>query len=536
MANKGVKKKRINNWQIPRNKRKLYPVVDSLTLFRLHNADKIWKDNLQSQLQFEEDLELYGIKREGDRRDRKAGGARTYESWLFLLGLIYEETNTKVIRTTLAGEALVEGQPPVDIIKNQLIKLQYPSPYSMRSGVNIDPRFNVRPFRLILRILLDKRLKNLDGRIELNSSELGVFVLTEGVDETDATVDKIVNKIVESRKNGVVLPNDFGKRYPSSTKGERTIEKTIDALKSNANVFINYIEYTQLVIRDTPKSPIYIPADKIDEVKYILNDKSKVKTIDESNPYWKENFQRSYGLPPGATKDTRNFSKQAVVTDEVFKSRRVQSALIHLASQKLITSLTSEVIDEIANITGYNERQVTDALANFHPDTYSIFEVTYLKMASSSRELDTEFEKATLDIFTQLGYSTSHVGNKNLHPDGFVESSSNYSGIFDTKAYARYSITNDHYNRMTVNYIPTYQKSNFNLSFFLYVAYGFKNTIDIQIQKIAVESGINGSAITAKDLLYLLRKHKTKAIDHSELKKLFESNKLISIQEINRLP
>lgn len=536
MTIKGVKKKRINNWQIPRNKRKLFPVVDAFTLFRLHNADKVWKDNLQSQLQFEEDLELYGIKGEGDRRDRKAGGARTYEAWLFLLGLIYEETNTKIIRTTLAGEALIAGHPPVEIIKHLLMKMQYPSPYSLRSGVNIDRRFNVRPFRLILRILLDERLKNDDGRIELDSSELGIFILTEGVDESDSTVDKIVNKILEYRQKGIELPKDFGKRYPSSTKGERTLKKTLEALKSNANVFINYIEYTQLVIRDTPKSPIYIPADKIDEVKAILNDKSKIKTIDETNPYWKENFQRSYGLPPGATKDTRNFSKHSVVTDEVFKIRRIQSTLIHLASKKLITSFTIDVINYIAKITGYSGRQVADALENFQPDTYSIFEISYLKMASSSRELDTEFEIATLDIFAQLGYSSMHVGNKNLHPDGFVESPSNYSGIFDTKAYAKYSIKNDHYNRMTRNYIPSYQQSNPDLSFFLYVAYGFKDTINTQIQKMAKETGINGSAITAKDLLYLLRRHKTKAIDHNDLRMIFESNKRITLQEINRLP
>ncbi|WP_156431233.1 hypothetical protein [Bacillus sp. FJAT-29814] len=56
MATKGLNKKPINNRKIPRNKRKLYPVVDSLTLFRLHHADKVWKDNLKSQLQFEEDL------------------------------------------------------------------------------------------------------------------------------------------------------------------------------------------------------------------------------------------------------------------------------------------------------------------------------------------------------------------------------------------------------------------------------------------------------------------------------------------------
>lgn len=137
----------INNWQIPRNKRKLYPVVDILSLFTIQTLGKIGGGNLKRQLDFEAELERYGLKRPGQRRDRRAGGARTYESWLYNLGLIFKETDSGIIRTTLAGEALLAGQPPVPIITNQLMKLQYPSPYSIRSRVNIHYRFQIRPFR-----------------------------------------------------------------------------------------------------------------------------------------------------------------------------------------------------------------------------------------------------------------------------------------------------------------------------------------------------------------------------------------------------
>lgn len=36
--------------------------------------------------------------------------------------------------------------------------------------------------------------------------------------------------------------------------------------------------------------------------------------------------------------------------------------------------------------------------------------------------------------------------------------------------------------------------------------------------------------------IYLLRRHKTKAIDHNELRKIFESNKLTTLKEVDRLP
>ncbi|KHF29447.1 hypothetical protein LR68_01808 [Anoxybacillus sp. BCO1] len=61
----------INNWQIPRNKRKLYPVVDILSLFTLQTLGENWSNNLNRQLDFESELERFGLKRPGQRRDRR---------------------------------------------------------------------------------------------------------------------------------------------------------------------------------------------------------------------------------------------------------------------------------------------------------------------------------------------------------------------------------------------------------------------------------------------------------------------------------
>lgn len=60
------------------------------------------------------------------------------------------------------------------IITNQLMKLQYPSPYSIRSRVNIHYRFQIRPFRFLLRLLADNRIQT------LSKEEIGRFVITEG--------------------------------------------------------------------------------------------------------------------------------------------------------------------------------------------------------------------------------------------------------------------------------------------------------------------------------------------------------------------
>ncbi|MFC7370756.1 restriction endonuclease FokI C-terminal domain-containing protein [Fictibacillus iocasae] len=518
----------INNWQVPRNKRKLYPVVDVLSLFTLQTLGDIWSNNLNRQLDFEEELERYGLKRTGQRRDRRAGGARTYEAWLFNLGLIFKETNTDLVRTTLAGEALLSGQPPVPIITNQLMKLQYPSPYSVRSRVDINNRFQIRPFRFLLRLLADNRVR------DLSKEEIGRFVITEGDNETTACFEHVVQRIVSYRSNGDgVLPTDFDERYPSSTTGTRLRAATISYLEDIANTFINYLEYTQLINRN-PKGSIYIIPGSIAKVEAILSDGTSLRQLDKNHPYGLENFQRNYGLGPGQNRDNRNFGGQTV-TDSLYKQRRIRSDLLHIAGTRPIANYTASLVREIAESTGYSVREVEDALDGFRPDTFSQFEASYMNMAISGTELATEFERATRGIFQQLGFNSEHVGNHALHPDIFVESPSNFSGIIDTKAYRKYVINNDHRNRMVNNYIPSYQRLHENLEFFMYIADGFGSNIKSQIQNINERTNIDGSVISARNLIRLLQRNYAREINHYNLRLLFKKNSAITMTDIDSI-
>ncbi|MFT4413372.1 restriction endonuclease FokI C-terminal domain-containing protein [Fredinandcohnia humi] len=517
----------INNWQVPRNKRKLYPVVDVLSLFTLQTLGDSWRSNLNRQLDFEAELERYGLKRAGQRRDRRAGGARTYESWLYNLGLIFKETNTDIVRTTLAGESLLAGQPPVPIVTNQLMKLQYPSPYSVRGRVNIHYRFQVRPFRFLLRLLADSRVQS------LSKEEIGRFVITEGENESHNCFEHVVQRITSYRSNGdAILPSDFEEQYLSSTTGLRSREKTLSYLEDIANTFINYLEYTQLIERNS--NGIYIPLDRVSDVDAILNDGTNLRQLDTNHPYGIENFQRGFGLAPGQNRDNRNFGGQTV-TDNLYRERRIRSDLLHIAGTRPITNFTVSLVREIADTTGYSIREVEDALDGFRPDTFSQFEASYLNMAISGTELATEFEIATRGIFEQLGFHAQHVGNHALHPDIFVESPQNYSGIIDTKAYRSYTINNDHRNRMVNNYIPTYQNQYGNVEFFMYVADGFGSNIASQVQNIADRTNVNGSVITARNVIRLLQRYQATPIDHNSLRILFANNSVITMSEIDSL-
>ncbi|MDF2789531.1 MAG: restriction endonuclease [Neobacillus sp.] len=518
----------INNWHVPRNKRKLYPVVDILSLFTLQNMGDVWKHDLGRQLIFENELERYGLKRIGPRRDQRGGGARTYESWLYNLGLIFVDTKEKVVRTTLAGEALLSGQPPVPIITNQLMKLQYPSPYSIRNRVNINYRFQIRPFRFLLKLLADKRI------LTLSKEEIGRLVITEGENESESCYEHVISRILDYRRNDdSVLTENFDELYKSSTTGVRTRKATLSYLEDIANTFINYLEYTQLIARDE-KGRIFIPEESKSQVELILSNKSNLRYLDSNKQFGEEIFQRSFGLALGGNRDNRNFGGQTI-TDEIYRIKRIRSDFLHIAGIKPIGNLTGTLVREIAGNTGYSVNQVEEALEGFKPDTFSAFEASYLNMAISGTELATEFEIATKHVFQQLGFEAYHVGSNALHPDIFVASPENYSGIIDTKAYRAYTITNDHKNRMVRNYIPTYQAQNNNLTFFMYVADGFGKNINQQLKRVADDSQILGSVITAKNLIRLLQRHLLKPINHNDLKQVFICNSRIELKQIEAL-
>ena len=75
------------------------------------------------------------------------------------------------------------------------------------------------------------------------------------------------------------------------------------------------------------------------------------------------------------------------------------------------------------------------------------------------REEATEFEKATVKLFEDVfKFKAEHVGPIGLTPDVLIESEqSGYVGIIDNKAYSKYSISNDHRNRMIHNYISGFE-------------------------------------------------------------------------------
>lgn len=145
----------LNYWQVTRPKRQLNSAPEILATFVEYSLFKQWEKQRGLHLRMEEELERAGLKRIGERRDQTGGGGRTYLAWLKSLGLIFTQKNTDFLQLTLAGEALLNGENPVAVLRNQILKYQFPSPYSLGFQVNVSPRFKIRPFRFLFRLLAD---------------------------------------------------------------------------------------------------------------------------------------------------------------------------------------------------------------------------------------------------------------------------------------------------------------------------------------------------------------------------------------------
>ena len=518
----------INYWWVTRPKRKLNSVPEVLFTFTNLSLEEEWYGQRETHLSLEEALEETGLKRLGDRRDQTGGGGRTYAAWLKSLGLIFNQESTNKIQLTLAGEALLGGEPPVEIIKNQILKYQFPSSYSLSKGVDVSLRFKVRPFRFLLKILIEKRLN-----YYLTEEEIAKIVIIEAENETEKCYNYIVNRIIEFRNHGdACLEEDFAVKYKSS-KGKVNYKEPFNHLLDIANTIVNWLEYTQLAKRNEDRKIILLD-EKLEEVDRILNNIPPFIDRPEEHEY----FQRKYGLDLKHNKDTRNLSEAKSVTSMMIAELMVKKAFITKSLKRPIGKITIQLIYETAEQTGLNHSLVEETLMKHYPyGAIGSFMTEYFELAFRGRDDAVEFERATAELFKEsFGFKTKHIGSIGLTPDVWLYScNNNYQAIIDNKAYSNYSINNDHHNRMVYNYIKglqNYSDSNTELAFFSYIAGGFGKNIDQQIFKITEEAKVHGSAVSVIKLIKMLEKNQHERYNHSDIRKIFSIDRQIQLSDL----
>ena len=516
----------LNYWWITRPKRKLNSIPEVLAAFSSVALAAQWSGDRNVHIAFEDELERAGLKRVGQRRDQGGSGGRTYQAWLSSLGLIFIQDGTGIPFLTLAGEAIMEGRSPVEVLKWQVLKYQIPCPHSIKT--NVSAKFKVHPFIFLLRLLSDSRLEY------LTEEEIAKVVMTEAVNETDRCYEDVVGKVLAFRSYGDdSLADDFLETHTSST-GRVNMAHPYQHLTDTANTMVNWLEYTQLIARDTGRA--FIPEEKQGEVADILSRKWSFIPQPENHEF----FQRKFGIDPWHQKDTRNLLNTRTVSSRAIDAQRIRQAFIAYSMRRPISSITPWLVSNIAESTGTDRVLVEHVLYKDYPHgAVGGFLAGYYEMAFKGRDEAVDFEKATTSIFNDVfKYNAIHLGQTGSKsaPDILLLSDSDgYQAIVDNKAYSKYSISGDHHNRMVHNYIgnlSSYSDCPYPLGFFTYIAGGFINTIDRQLQSEVDACGVPGSGITVGNFIKMIERHQEQPYTHGDLRRLFGLNRQITLADI----
>ncbi|MBO4423919.1 MAG: hypothetical protein J5768_00245, partial [Spirochaetales bacterium] len=282
-------------WMFPRNIRFIAPWKVYGILKVLMQCD----DDKSDEKAMYRLLAETGIKRKENVRDKNDGGMRTYFAQLEMLGLVFETEQKGKYHYTIAGEAIADEDNPLQVLQYQLLRHQYPSAYGMSANVKMDPRMRVKPFLFLLRLLHDKRLDY------CLSNKDAIIPVVYG--HNDDCYELVVSKIIESRLSKLgpesVIANPEIDMY--TRRGNP--EKALDNMKDIANTALNYLEATQLVIKERTQGGNLYTFNEYYEDLYEKMLSESPYFIPISSRKEEQSFQRYYGRYL-KEKDTRNES------------------------------------------------------------------------------------------------------------------------------------------------------------------------------------------------------------------------------------
>lgn len=547
----------IQNWFFTRPHRKLIRVPKTLAAFAGVVAGAPWTGQRATQIAFEDQLELHGLKGAGDHTERAAGrggsGGRTHAQLLYQLGLYFyhreNESAPEEVHLTLAGQGLVDQEDALPILRKQVLAQQFPSAYSV--GIGVDRKFKLRPFVLLLKLL---RHPLLDGY--LSDADIAACVIGEAVSHSDREAQRIAEHIIDYRSRGVdALPGDFATRMkPARARGNPTAEKLIDtSLKDIANTAVQWLRYTGYAIpvpgRDYDSDFQTVTAlnpEMVAEVDEAIDEWCSRKLIHLYEPQDGDKFsrqeaakafQRTYGVKAGMVKDSRKIRDLQTHSDRDRMSALVSAALSHLYATQVVTEATGDVVRSIVEHTGLSEPEVREcltALLGSPAAGESRFLDRYEAMAFSGNDEAINFEKATREVFERFfGLEARHVGQGGTVPDVEVSASS-WSAIVDTKAYAAYDLPQDHQLRMITNYVPQYRVGidGRPLACFLYISGGFARSFNAKVGTVVARSGCPGAGIAIRQWRKLIAEFSGSSRRGEELRQLFSLGREVTATDV----
>jgi hypothetical protein len=512
-------------WMLSRPQRKLYRLPLTVAALNEAAAESYWGGNRESHIAFEEILEREGIKRPGLRRDRTGSGGRTHAALVRSLGLAFNSAETGRLELTLAGIALAEGENPSAVLKHQVMKFQYPSVYSVSRGVDISRSFKLRPFVLLLRLLLHPDLGGY-----LTQEEVARVVILIGTGDTAADADRVAAEIKNYRSVGI-NELEFVERFG---KGDDTFEKLVDRFGDVANTAFNWLELTGVI--DRKPGQVELVARGEDEAAKLIEKYGRASLI--AHPEDEDRFQRRYGLPPGKTKDTRNLSGGTSITRAEFVRRRITTKLTRMSEEELLVDgATAEIVERLVRETDFDHSEVEKVAAKVlgTDRTLDNFLYSYQSLPhSSAKDAPRKFEQATAELFRRVfKLDAECVGQTGREPDVVVTKKGSWQGIVDTKAYSGdYSLPSSHERAMR-EYVETYRaRLGAPLRFWVFIAGSVSKGAKHRVRQLADRVGSPGSVIGMLAWTEMIRLAQKGRIDAERMADLFSSNSELTVEDV----
>ena len=520
----------INLWWFSRPQRKVKRIPSIIACGISSIIGTGWKGKRATHLKMEELLEKNGIKRPGERRDQSGSGGRTYMAWLKSYGFVFEHDGR--LEYTLAAEDIMNGESPVSVMRQQVIRYQFPSAFSYSGRSEVSRRFRIHPYVFVLKLLSDPVLKGY-----VTEDEIAFIVIEEAENESDSCYRKIVNHILDFRNRGkssIPSVEELDRLYRTEQAGK------LDYYTAIANTMLNVFEYTQLIVRtedEDGNSCIRIADEEVETVREILANPPAFIDRPEDESY----FQRKYGVGITHRKDTRNLAKAEANAMKLIKESNIRNSFIKLSLQRPIYAIDNAMIDEmVQDLNGlYTFSEVEDVVRRCYPGgAPSGFYSNYYQMAFEGKDHATDFEKATETVFRDVfGFQTEHIGQKGKVPDVVISTDSEgYQAIIDAKAYSSYTLNHDHFNRMVHTYIPELHRYSFSrqpLAAFCYIAGGFGNTMSNWLKDVEDTTGTSGSAFTIRTIISMAEAQKDNPMSHATWKTLLTSGQVYTPDKLH---
>lgn len=524
-------------WMFQRNIRKIYPwkISQILSLIYMNLENDTWSGNQTAQDTFTKSLEQVGLKRAGVQYDLHSGGARTYFSQLESLGLFFTREDGSAW-LTIAGQDLVDGKHlPAEIMRTQLLNYQYPSIYSKVANVKIHPRIKVKPFLLILELLLDPEIGH------LTDYEM-IIPVVYGHNSSCFNICKSKILAFRNSQNIIsVIDNPAQDLFTPRTRG-RSITNALKDFKNIANTCKNFLESCSLVISQSAEGSrvkqIVVNEGVLPDILIALERKDIFIPVNST-----ESFQRKYGAW-NRQRDTRNLSRNG--STRISRGEPIIHALYaEYAGNNLVLDMPMEFVEQAVN-NGFDRQHIMDTIEPYLVNSLSLYEQNFMKLSSGGRTTANDFEKAVKTLFEEcLHYTATHTGQRHRagrtggFSDIFIqETSGRFCAIIDTKASPRYDLSATDFHTMINSYIPSVQEldeyQGEELGFCAYVAGGFSNSMNNRINTLSVESGQCFTAIKAYDLLKLCQK-KISVDEQENITNIFRSKKLLIVDDFTNI-